>query len=55
MKLQPQKKVAGLADKTFFDPNKYMLKLPKNKKVKLSIGQIKWEKVETDYFRWCHG
>ena len=32
-----------------FDPNKYMLKLPKNKKVKLSNGQIKWEKVETDY------
>ena len=32
-----------------FDPNKYMLKLAKNKKVKLSNGQIKWEKVETDY------
>ena len=32
-----------------FDPNKYMLKLPKNKKVKLSNGQVKWEKVETDY------
>ncbi len=32
-----------------FDPNKYMLKLPKNKKVRLSNGQVKWEKVETDY------
>ena len=32
-----------------FDPNKYMLKLSKNKKVKLSNGQIKWEKVETNY------
>lgn len=26
-----------------------MLKLPKNKKVKLSNGQVKWERVETDY------
>jgi hypothetical protein len=32
-----------------FDPMKYMLKLPKNKKVKLSNGQVRWEKVETDY------
>ena len=32
-----------------FDPNNYMLKLPKNKKVQLSNGQVKWEKVETDY------
>ena len=32
-----------------FDPNKYMLKLPKNKKVLLSNGQVKWEKIETDY------
>ena len=32
-----------------FDPNKYMLKLPKTKKVKLSNGQVKWEKTEADY------
>jgi hypothetical protein len=32
-----------------FDPMKYMLKLPKNKKVKLANGLVKWEKVETDY------
>ena len=32
-----------------FDPNNYMLKLPKTKKVRLSNGETKWEKVETDY------
>ena len=32
-----------------FDPNKNMLKLPKTKKVKMSNGQVKWEKIETDY------
>jgi hypothetical protein len=32
-----------------FDPNKYMLKLPKNKRVKLANGLVKWEKVETNY------
>jgi len=32
-----------------FDPNKYMLKLPKNKKINLSNGQVKWEKVDADY------
>ena len=32
-----------------FNPNKYMLKLPKTKKVTLGNGQIKWEKTETDY------
>ena len=32
-----------------FDPNLFMLKLPKNKKVTLSNGEIKWEKVEADY------
>jgi hypothetical protein len=32
-----------------FNPSRYMLKLPKNKKVKLSNGQIKWEKSEADY------
>jgi hypothetical protein len=26
-----------------------MLKLPKNKKVKMSNGQVKWEQTETDY------
>lgn len=34
---------------SIFDPNKYMLKLPKSKKVKLSNGQVKWEQTETDY------
>lgn len=34
---------------SIFDPNKYMLKLPKTKKVKLANGQIKFEHVETDY------
>ena len=37
------------ANVTGFDPVKYMLKLPKNKKVTLSNGQVRWEKVETDY------
>jgi hypothetical protein len=32
-----------------FDPNKYMLKLPRTKKVKLSNGRVKFEHVETDY------
>jgi len=32
-----------------FDPNKYMLKLPKTKKVKLDNGQVKFVQVETDY------
>ena len=32
-----------------FDPNLFMLKLPKNKKVTLSNGETKWEKVEADY------
>ena len=32
-----------------FDPNKYMLKLPKTKKVSLGNGQVKFEKTETDY------
>ena len=32
-----------------FDPMKYMLKLPKNKKVNLGNGQVKWEQTETDY------
>jgi len=32
-----------------FDPNKYMLKLPKTKKVNLPNGQVRFEQVETDY------
>jgi hypothetical protein len=34
---------------SIFDPNKYMLKLPKTKKVTLDYGMVKWEKTETDY------
>ena len=47
-----QPKAAGSLDKinhSIFDPNKYMLKLPKTKKVKLSNGQIGWEQIEADY------
>ena len=56
--MQPEKKSRpGKADfKTYsngstFDANKYkyMLKLPKTKKVTLSNGQIKWEQTEADY------
>jgi hypothetical protein len=36
-------------DGSTFDPMKYMLKLPKNKKVSLANGQVKWEKTEADY------
>jgi hypothetical protein len=32
-----------------FDPNKYMLKLQKTKKVQLSNGQVKYEQIEADY------
>jgi hypothetical protein len=34
---------------SIFDPMKYMLKLPKHKKVSLPNGQVKFEKIETDY------
>jgi len=34
---------------SIFDPNKYMLKLPKTKKVVGDNGMVKWEKTETDY------
>jgi hypothetical protein len=34
---------------SIFDPMKYMLKLPKYKKVSLSNGQVRYEKTETDY------
>ena len=51
MNKQSQKvdSTAHVVNGNCFDPNKYMLKLPKNKKVRLSNGQVKWEKVETDY------
>jgi len=32
-----------------FNPNLYMLKLPKTKKVKLSNGQVRFEQTEVDY------
>jgi hypothetical protein len=32
-----------------FDPMKYMLKLPKHKKVSLPNGQVRFEKAEADY------
>jgi len=32
-----------------FDPMKYMLKLPKSKKVNLPNGQVRFEKTEADY------
>ena len=32
-----------------FDPMKYMLKLPKNKKVTMSNGQTRWEQTESEY------
>ena len=47
--MKQQQKGAPVANNNTFDPNKYMLKLPRNKKVTLNNGQIKWEKVETDY------
>ena len=34
---------------SIFDPNKYMLKLPKYKKVTLPNGQVRSEKIEVDY------
>jgi hypothetical protein len=32
-----------------FDPMKYMLKLPKSKKLTLPNGQERWEQIEADY------
>jgi len=49
---QSQPKPAGSNNHTngnTFDPNKYMLKLPKTRKVKLPNGQVRFEHVETDY------
>ena len=34
---------------SIFDPMKYMLKLPKTKKVTSSNGMVKWEHTETEY------
>ena len=34
---------------SILDPNKYMLKLPKTKRVTLPNGQVRFEKTETDY------
>src|SRR5215207_2950290 len=34
---------------SIFDPNKYMLKLPKTKKIVGDNGQVRWAKTETDY------
>ncbi len=34
---------------SIFDPNKYMLKLPKTKKILGDNGQVRWDKTETDY------
>jgi hypothetical protein len=49
-KSQPQKAGSnGHINGSTFDPNKYMLKLPRTKKVKLSNGQVRFEQVETDY------
>ena len=49
-KSRPKKTGSGKqSNGSTFDPNKYMLKLPKTKKVKLANGQVKWEQVESDY------
>lgn len=34
---------------SIFDPMKYMLKLPKHKRISLGNGQVKFEKTEADY------
>src|SRR5688572_10565974 len=34
---------------SIFDPMKYMLKLPKHRKVSLPNGQVRFEKTEADY------
>lgn len=43
------KTVSKRGNNGVFNPNLYMLKLPKNKKVQLTNGQVKWEKTEADY------
>jgi hypothetical protein len=47
-----QPKQAGshnLGHSSIFDPMKYMLKLPKHKKVSLPNGQVRFEKTEAEY------
>lgn len=34
---------------SIFDPMRYMLKLPKTKKIQMQNGQVRWEQTETDY------
>jgi hypothetical protein len=34
---------------SIFDPMKYMLKLPKSKKITLPNGSIRWEQTQADY------
>jgi hypothetical protein len=34
---------------SIFDPNKYMLKLPKKQKIVLPNGQVNWRNTEADY------
>lgn len=34
---------------SIFDPMKYMLKLPKTKKIQMKNGEVRWEQTETDY------
>ncbi len=51
-KAKSQPRETGLSAPTngnTFDPNKYMLKLPKTKKIKLSNGEVRYEQVEADY------
>jgi hypothetical protein len=51
MKKSQPKKADSLVQKhhSIFDPMKYMLKLPKTKKVTMANGQIRFEKTESDY------
>lgn len=49
---QSRSKKTGTAPQmhiSIFDPMKYMLKLPKTKKISMGNGQVKWEKTETNY------
>lgn len=34
---------------SIFDPMKYMLKLPKSKKITLPNGAVRWEQTQADY------
>jgi hypothetical protein len=46
---RPVKADSGKTNGSTFDPMKYMLKLPKSKKVTLPNGQVSWEKSEAEY------